>query len=143
MAEFCGRKGEECPGGYRQYFGRGPLQLTWENNYKVMGSKLVPSVDLLANPAIVADNTKDISWRTSLRFWFDSDFLCGGKWGELQSLPTCPEAARSGNLATVTRRINPLECNGGPYASFQPGRIAQVQQVRSLWGMPPLTQTTC
>ncbi|WIA16019.1 hypothetical protein OEZ85_012751 [Tetradesmus obliquus] len=143
MSEFCGRKGVDCPGGYGNYFGRGPLQLTHDYNYGPMG-RILGDVDLTANPAVVADNTKDVGWRTALMFWKDGNFLCGGKWNvELQNTLTCQEAARVGNLATVTKRINPLECNGGPYASFQPARIAQVQQVRSLWGLRSLSQTTC
>lgn len=141
MREFCGRQGQVCPGGYGNYYGRGPLQLTWDFNYRYVGT--VVSRDLIGNPDQVADNTRDLAWQTAMIFWTDSNLNCAGTWGDLAGKPTCPVAARAGNLAGVTRRINPMECSGGAYAGSQPARIQQVQTVRSLWGLPALTQTTC
>lgn len=141
MREFCGRQGQVCGGGYGNYYGRGPLQLTWDTNYRYVAT--VVNVDITNNPDQVADNTRDLSWQTAMIFWTDSNLNCAGMWGSLASLPTCPNAANAGNMATVTRRINPNECSGGPYAASQPARIQQVQTVRSLWGLPALTQTTC
>jgi hypothetical protein len=141
MREFCGRQGQVCPGGYGNYYGRGPVQLSWDYNYRYVGE--IIGADLGGNPDQLADNTRNLAWQAAMVFWTDSGLNCAGTWGDLASLPSCPVAARAGNLAVVTRRVNPIECSGGPSSGSQPARIASVQSVRSLWGLPALTQTTC
>ncbi|WP_216903006.1 chitinase [Nocardia alni] len=55
-----------CPAGQSAYYGRGPLQLSWNFNYKAAGDAL--HVDLLSNPyAVERDAT--VSWKTGLWFW--------------------------------------------------------------------------
>ncbi|KAG0619449.1 hypothetical protein M758_4G141100 [Ceratodon purpureus] len=59
---YC-RVGDFCP---QQYFGRGPLQLSWNYNYISCGSYL--GLDLFNNPGLVATNNV-ISFKSSLWFW--------------------------------------------------------------------------
>ena len=40
-----------CPAGQAAYYGRGPIQLSWNFNYKAAGDAL--GIDLLANPCLV------------------------------------------------------------------------------------------
>lgn len=55
-----------CPAGTYQYFGRGPIQLTWNCNYKAAGDAL--GIDLLNAPWRVAQDAS-IAWKTGVWFW--------------------------------------------------------------------------
>ncbi|WP_329614567.1 chitinase [Streptomyces brevispora] len=55
-----------CPAGQAAYYGRGPLQLSWNFNYKAAGDAL--GIDLLNNPYQVERNPA-IAWKTGLWFW--------------------------------------------------------------------------
>ncbi|MEH6420561.1 glycoside hydrolase family 19 protein, partial [Pseudomonas sp. CGJS7] len=52
--------------GGKQYYGRGPIQLSWNYNYAAAGNAL--GLDLLNNPDWVATNSA-ISWQTALWYW--------------------------------------------------------------------------
>ena len=51
-----------CPAGQSAYHGRGPIQLSWNYNYKAAGDAL--GVDLLRNPWLV-QNDSVIAWKTA------------------------------------------------------------------------------
>ena len=55
-----------CPAGRDAYFGRGPIQLSWNYNYKDAGDAL--GLDLLNNPGLVASDP-DVAWRTAAWAW--------------------------------------------------------------------------
>ncbi|MFE5512195.1 lectin [Streptomyces sp. NPDC056529] len=55
-----------CPAGQAAYYGRGPIQLSWNFNYKAAGDAL--GIDLLNNPWLV-QNDAAVAWRTGLWFW--------------------------------------------------------------------------
>ncbi|MFB6979070.1 chitinase [Streptomyces scopuliridis] len=55
-----------CPAGRSAYYGRGPLQLSWNFNYKAAGNAL--GVDLLHDPW-QAEKNPATSWKTGLWFW--------------------------------------------------------------------------
>ncbi|MBP2478274.1 putative chitinase [Crossiella equi] len=55
-----------CPAGQAAYYGRGPIQLSWNFNYKAAGDYL--GVNLLGNPYLV-QNDATISWRTAIWYW--------------------------------------------------------------------------
>ncbi len=55
-----------CPAGAGQYYGRGPIQLTWNCNYKAAGDDI--GVDLLSAPWRVAQDAS-IAWKTGVWFW--------------------------------------------------------------------------
>ena len=50
----------------RLYYGRGPIQLSWNYNYLAAGEAL--GVDLLHNPDIVAEDAA-VGWATAFWFW--------------------------------------------------------------------------
>ncbi|XP_038693630.1 endochitinase-like [Tripterygium wilfordii] len=52
-----------CP---KQYYGRGPLQLSWNYNYQQAGRAI--GVDLINNPDLVATDAV-ISFKTAIWFW--------------------------------------------------------------------------
>ncbi|MEV7213505.1 chitinase [Kitasatospora cineracea] len=55
-----------CPAGQSAYYGRGPLQLSWNFNYKAAGDAL--GIDLLHDPWQVEKNPAT-AWKTGLWFW--------------------------------------------------------------------------
>ncbi|MFI5618034.1 chitinase [Streptomyces sp. NPDC051567] len=55
-----------CPAGTSAYYGRGPLQLSWNFNYKAAGDAL--HIDLLNDPYKV-ERDPAVSWKTGLWFW--------------------------------------------------------------------------
>jgi len=52
------------------YFGRGPLQLTWDYNYRAAGDFL--GIDLVSDPDRVARDGV-VTWQTALWFWMHAD----------------------------------------------------------------------
>jgi predicted chitinase len=48
------------------YYGRGPIQLSWNYNYHAAGEAL--GLDLLSHPDLVADDPA-VGWATALWFW--------------------------------------------------------------------------
>lgn len=55
-----------CPAGQAAYYGRGPIQLSWNFNYKAAGDAL--GLNLLNNPWLV-QNDAAVSWKTALWYW--------------------------------------------------------------------------
>ncbi|MBO7939827.1 MULTISPECIES: glycoside hydrolase family 19 protein [Streptomyces] len=55
-----------CPAGQAAYYGRGPIQLSWNFNYKAAGDAL--GIDLLGNPWLV-QNDSAVAWKTALWYW--------------------------------------------------------------------------
>ena len=63
---YCDPKPEwPCASG-RNYYGRGPIQLTWNYNYGLAGRAI--GMDLLNNPDLVATDPT-VSFKTALWFW--------------------------------------------------------------------------
>ncbi|MEV1289458.1 glycoside hydrolase family 19 protein [Micromonospora sp. NPDC049679] len=55
-----------CPAGQAAYYGRGPIQLSWNFNYKAAGDAL--GLPLLTNPSLV-QNDAAVAWKTGLWYW--------------------------------------------------------------------------
>ncbi|MFD9739278.1 glycoside hydrolase family 19 protein [Umezawaea sp. NPDC059074] len=55
-----------CPAGNAAYYGRGPIQLSWNFNYKAAGDAL--GINLLADPYQVERNAS-VAWKTGLWYW--------------------------------------------------------------------------
>ncbi|MCH0539813.1 chitinase [Streptomyces sp. MUM 203J] len=115
-----------CPAGQAAYYGRGPIQLSWNFNYKAAGDAL--GIDLLNNPWRV-EREAPVAWKTALWYW------------NTQSGP----GTMSGHHAMTTgagfgqtiRSINgALECDGGNPAQVQ-SRVTKYQQFTQLLGVPP------
>ncbi|KAK4278164.1 hypothetical protein QN277_016048 [Acacia crassicarpa] len=99
----------------KQYYGRGPIQLTWNYNYGQCGKAI--GVDLLKNPDLVATNPV-ISFKTALWFWMTPQKpkpschdVITGRW---QPSPADRAAGRLPGYGTITNIINGgLECGRG------------------------------
>ncbi|CAN1304083.1 Chitinase 4 [Linum perenne] len=72
--EYCDRTRYPCAQG-KKYYGRGPLQLTWNYNYAECGK--ANNFDGVNNPDIVARDPV-LAWRTALWFWINGMECNGG-----------------------------------------------------------------
>ncbi|GAA2587440.1 chitinase [Actinomadura fulvescens] len=115
-----------CPAGQAAYYGRGPIQLSWNFNYKAAGDAL--GLNLLNNPWLV-ERDAAVSWKTALWYWMT------------QSGP----GTMSGHSAIVNgrgfgetiRSINgALECDGRNPATVQ-SRVNAYQRFTQILGVPP------
>jgi predicted chitinase/chitodextrinase len=98
-----------CPAGAGNYYGRGPIQLSWNFNYKSAGDAL--GIDLLNQPNLVATNSS-ISWQTGIWYWMTQN----------GPGPTTAHNAitGSGGFGGTIRSINgSLECDGRNPAQVQ------------------------
>ncbi|KAI8474593.1 MAG: hypothetical protein J3K34DRAFT_492907 [Monoraphidium minutum] len=145
MVEQCGRKGQgsSCITG-APYYGRGPMQLSHDYNYRAMAGRI--GADVMGSPDLLLDVNRDLGWRSAMVFWTGSDFNCMGGWvkGDI-----CPTAAAGDNVAQVTFRINPLECvsynkavltgEGPIWWERQSTRIDAINAVRTgVFGLPAI-----
>ncbi|MEE1928083.1 glycoside hydrolase family 19 protein [Streptomyces sp. TRM 70351] len=121
-----------CPAGQSAYYGRGPIQLSWNFNYKAAGDAL--GIDLLNNPYLV-QNDSAVAWKTALWYW------------NTQSGP----GTMSGHTAMVNghgfgesiRSINgALECDGRNPGQVQ-SRVDNYQRFTQLLGTTPGSNLYC
>jgi predicted chitinase len=102
--DYCSPSGNcPCEPG-KQYFGRGPIQISWNYNYCSAGTAL--GIDLLAFPELVSQDAT-IAWATALWFW--NTQTGAGNY-------TPHEAMVDGHgFGETIRSINgSVECGGGP-----------------------------
>ncbi|MCI3900376.1 glycoside hydrolase family 19 protein [Streptomyces spectabilis] len=121
-----------CPAGNDAYYGRGPIQLSWNFNYKAAGEAL--GLDLLNNPWLV-ERDPSVAWQTGLWYW------------NTQKGPgtvTGHQAIVDGHgFGETIRSINgTLECNGGNPAQVQ-SRINRYQQFVQILGTTPGDNLSC
>jgi predicted chitinase len=129
---YCASEPYGCPAGTYAYYGRGPLQLSWNFNYKAAGDYL--GTDLLDNPYLVEQDPA-IAWKTGLWYWFT---------GTGAGSVTSHNAMVNGDgFGATIRAINGgLECNGNNTAEMQ-DRVNLYQQYTSLLGVSPGGNLTC
>lgn len=121
-----------CPAGNAMYYGRGPIQLSWNFNYKAAGDAL--GIDLLHNPNLV-QNDSAVAWKTGLWYW------------NTQSGPgtMTPHNAmvNSRGFGETIRSINgSIECNGGNPQQVQ-SRIDAYQRFVQILGTTPGGNLSC
>ncbi len=120
------------PAGVAKYYGRGPIQLSWNFNYKAAGDAL--GIDLLDNPDLV-QNDSAVSWKTGLWYW------------NTQSGPgsmTAHNAMVNGaGFGETIRSINgSIECNGGNPAEVQ-DRVNKYTAYAQILGVDPGSNLSC
>ncbi|MFJ5220530.1 glycoside hydrolase family 19 protein [Streptomyces sp. NPDC088354] len=112
-----------CPAGQSAYYGRGPLQLSWNTNYKAAGDAL--GIDLLHNPYLV-QNDPAVAWKTALWFWNTQSGA-----GYMTAHNAMVNGSRFGE---TVRSINgSLECNGRNPGLVQ-SRISAYQRFVQILG---------
>ncbi|WP_372441660.1 chitinase [Lentzea nigeriaca] len=121
-----------CPAGAQNYYGRGPIQLSWNVNYKNAGDAL--GLPLLTNPWLVEQDAA-VAWKTGLWYW---NTQTGPGW------TTGHNAMVNGNgFGETIRSINgSLECNGGNPAQVQ-SRVTKYQQFVGILGVPAGANLYC
>ncbi|MFE9364473.1 chitinase [Streptomyces sp. NPDC006978] len=121
-----------CPAGNDKYYGRGPIQLSWNFNYKSAGDAL--GIELLNNPDLVQTDAS-VAWKTGLWYW------------NTQSGPgtMTPHDAMvdSAGFGETIRAINgSLECNGGNPGQVQ-SRIDIYERFTQVLGVDPGDGLSC
>ncbi|MCO6007110.1 chitinase [Actinoallomurus purpureus] len=121
-----------CPAGERAYYGRGPLQLSWNFNYKAAGDAL--RIDLLHDPYRV-ERDPAVSWRTGLWFW-NTQKGAG-------TMTAHDAMVRNRGFGETIRSINgDLECNGKNPAQRQ-DRIDLYKRFADILSVDPGGNLSC
>jgi predicted chitinase len=121
-----------CPAGQAAYYGRGPIQLSWNFNYKAAGDAL--GLNLLGDPGRV-EREPAVAWQTALWYWMTQNG---------PGTMTAHNAMVNGaGFGQTIRSINgAIECNGGNPAQVQ-SRANRFQQFAAILGVPPGNNLTC
>jgi predicted chitinase len=115
-----------CPAGQAAYYGRGPMQLSWNYNYRAAGDAL--GIDLLNDPWRV-EREAAVAWKTGIWFWMTSTGA-----GSMTGHNAMVNGAGFGQ---TIRTINgALECDGKRPDLVQ-ARVAAYQRFTGLLGVPP------
>ena len=130
--DYCASESYGCPAGTNAYYGRGPLQISWNFNYEAAGQAI--GQDLLDNPNLVSTDAA-VSWETALWYWMT------------QSGPGTMTAHNamvngSGFGQTIWALNGSVECNGGDTAEMQ-DRVNDYESFTSILGVSPGGNLTC
>ncbi|MFB7278549.1 glycoside hydrolase family 19 protein [Streptomyces hydrogenans] len=121
-----------CPAGQAAYYGRGPIQLSWNFNYKAAGDAL--GIDLLNNPWRV-EREPDIAMMTGLWYWNTQNGP-----GTMTAHNAMVNGAGFGQ--TIWAINGSLECNGRNPAQVQ-SRVTKYQQFTQILGVPAGSNLSC
>ena len=120
-----------CASG-QEYYGRGPLQISWNFNYGAAGAAL--GQPLLANPGLVASSSS-ISWSTGIWYWMTQ--VGPGTMTGHTAMTT------SAGFGQAIRSINgSVECNGNNVSEMQ-DRVSRYQTAAQVLGVTPGNNLTC
>jgi chitinase len=123
-ANYCsycdGSRSYGCPAGSCNYYGRGPMQVSWNFNYKMAGDWL--GIDLLNNPGLIASDSQ-IAWKTAVWYWM-TQFGPGGAYGNCHD--AMMNSNGSGGMGATIGHINgSVECPslGGGNTAARDNRV--------------------
>ena len=97
-----------CAAG-KQYYGRGPIQISWNFNYGAAGVAL--GLPLLSNPDLVEQDAS-VAWKTALWYWMTQT-------GPGTMTPHNAMVNGAGFGETIRSINGSLECNGGNTTQVQ------------------------
>ncbi|AUG81931.1 chitinase [Kitasatospora sp. MMS16-BH015] len=121
-----------CPAGQAAYYGRGPIQLSWNFNYKAAGDAL--GIDLLDNPNLVQTDPA-VAWKTGLWYWMTQN-------GPGTMTPHNAMVNGAGFGETIRSINGSLECNGGNPAQVQ-SRVNAYTSFAAVLGVPTGGNLSC
>ncbi|HET6286702.1 MAG TPA: glycoside hydrolase family 19 protein [Amycolatopsis sp.] len=121
-----------CPAGNAAYYGRGPIQLSWNFNYKAAGDAL--GLPLLTNPWLV-QNDAAVAWKTGIWYWMTQN-------GPGTMTPHDAMVNSRGFGETIRSINGSIECNGGNPAQVQ-SRVNKYQQFTGILGVAPGSNLYC
>ncbi|MGW6934390.1 chitinase [Lentzea sp. NPDC054927] len=113
-----------CPAGPKMYYGRGPIQLSWNFNYKAAGDYL--GQNLLGNPNLVSSNAT-ISWRTAIWYWMTQN-------GPGTMTPHNAMVNSRGFGQTIRSINGSLECGGRNPGAVE-SRVSKYRQFTGIIGV--------
>ena len=106
---YCKASGDyPCTAG-QQYFGRGPMQLTWNDNYGAFSEFLgIGKTQLLTNPAKVSQDGQ-LAWKAALWYWMEPSnahkaFLNGGFGDTIKAINGALECGGMNPQQVASRR---------------------------------------
>ena len=115
-----------CPAGQSAYYGRGPIQLSWNFNYKAAGDYI--GQNLLGNPNLVSSNAT-IAWRTALWYWMTQNGP-----GTMTAHNAMLNSRGFGQ--TIWSINGSLECNGRNPGQVE-SRVSKYRQFTGIIGVTP------
>jgi predicted chitinase len=121
-----------CPAGQAAYYGRGPIQLSWNFNYKAAGDAL--GIDLLHNPNLVQTDSS-VAWKTGLWYWNTQS-------GPGTMTPHNAMVNGAGFGQTIRSINGSLECDGRNPAQVQ-SRIDAYQRFVQILGTTAGSNLSC
>jgi predicted chitinase len=121
-----------CPAGQAAYYGRGPIQLSWNFNYKAAGDAL--GIDLLNNPWLV-QNDSAVAWKTGLWYWNTQS-------GPGTMTPHNAMVNGAGFGQTIRSINGSLDCDGRNPAQVQ-SRVDAYNRFTSILGVSPGSNLYC
>ncbi|MDN3060585.1 MULTISPECIES: glycoside hydrolase family 19 protein [Streptomyces] len=121
-----------CPAGQSAYYGRGPIQLSWNFNYKAAGDAL--GIDLLGNPWLV-ERDAAVSWKTALWFW-------NTQTGAGTMTPHNAMVNQRGFGETIRSINGSKECNGNNPGQVQ-SRVNTYQRFVQILGTTAGSNLSC
>jgi predicted chitinase len=124
QGEYCDATNTQYPcAAGKRYYGRGPIQLSWNFNYGMAGDAL--GLPLLANPDLVQQDAS-VAWKTALWYWMTQN-------GPGTMTPHNAIVNGYGFGETIRSINGALECNGGNSAQVQ-SRINYFQNFLNILG---------
>jgi len=144
LPDYCSPSAEwPCAPG-QKYFGRGPMQLSWNYNYGQCGVAL--GLPLLTNPDLVASDPT-VAFRTALWFWMTPQApkpSCHDVMvGRFTPSPADVAAGRMAGFGLTIDIINGgLECGHGPDARVA-DRIGYFERFTSILGTDTGANVDC
>ncbi len=127
--------GRTCAPG-QQYYGRGPIQLSWNYQYLAAGKAI--GIDLWADPDRVARDSK-VAWQTALWYWMNQNGP--------GTMPAHRAMVSDAGFGETIRSINgALEC-GQPAESYAGKQVARridfYQRASAKFEVPPGVKLGC
>ena len=128
---MCGA-GVGCPAGPYAYYGRGPIQLSWNFNYNAAGQAL--GLPLLNEPHRV-EQSASVAWQTAIWYWTTQNGP--------GSMTAHAAMVNSRGFGETIRSINgSLECNGGNPGQVQ-SRVNAYVRFTGILGVAPGGNLSC
>lgn len=132
MPEYCvPSAAAPCKPG-KKYYGRGPMQLSWNFNYAKAGRDL--GLPLLEDPDLITRDAK-VGWRIMLWYWMTQKGP--------SDKPSHEGIVKHASFGDTIRAINGvLECNGKESAKVE-SRISSYKKISALVNVDPGAQLEC
>jgi predicted chitinase len=143
---YCDSANAQFPCAANQdYYGRGPLQLSWNYNYGLAGLAL--GQDLLGNPGLVSTDS-NIAWQTAIWFWMtpqapkpSAHDVMAGNW---TPGPADVAVGRAAGFGLTIDIINGgIECGSSPAPAEELDRVGFYQAFAAALSVDPGQNLDC